>query len=146
MSEKGGLITSFVLVLGDSQLTISGYGQMDSEVFEIKLPLGIQALCDKFFKHANPTDLELEYAITEIEDHVMPLDRQLAEKSEGLRGILNIKTESIEDIPRNTPLSLDQFERVFNDAHKRGKKHEIAALLIIRECLHHLRFSEAVFI
>jgi hypothetical protein len=103
--------------------------------------LGVQTICQLFFKHIHPTDLELEYAIAHIEDEVMPLDLQLPVERSGL----TIRTEKIRGIAQSQALSLEEFEQIFNSTLKRGNKTEIAALLIIRECLHHLRFSSVTF-
>lgn len=126
----------FLLTLSESELSISSPSYQG-----LVIALGIQTICQIFFKHTHPTDLELEYAIAHIEDEVMPADRLLPVA----RACLTIRTEKISGISPGQVLTLDAFERVFNSTLKMGNKTEIASLLIIRECLHHLRFSSVTF-
>ena len=105
--------------------------------------IGPNELSHKLLKSDRPTSLELEYAIESIENCVMPLDKQLPAN----RSILNISNETpdlfLEDIlVKNQSINLDEFEVIFNKALSQEMSGKIiAALLIIRECLHHLRFS-----
>lgn len=126
----------FLLTLNEAELTITS-----PSCAGLTAALGLQTICQLFFKHIHPTDLELEYAIAHIEDEVMPLDLQLPVERSGL----TIRAEKIRGIAQGQALSLDAFERVFNSTLKMGNKTEIASLLIIRECLHHLRFSSVTF-
>ena len=127
----------FLLTLTESELSISSPSYQG-----LVIALGIQSICQMFFNHTHPTDLELEYAIAHIEDVVMPIDRQLPVE----RACLTIRTRKIRGIFLGQAFTLDAFERIFNSALKIANQTEIASLLIIRECLHHLRFSSVSFI
>lgn len=110
--------------------------------------IGLNELSHKLFKSDRPTSLELEYAIESIENCVMPLDKQLPAN----RSILNISNETpdlfLEDIlVKGQLINLDEYEDLFNKTLTQERPGKIiASLLIIRECLHHLRFTCALLI
>ena len=110
--------------------------------------IGVTNLAVNQFKGLIPTDLEIEYAIELIEECVMPLDKDIPR----IRSILAVSNKTsdlnLEDILiKNRTLSVHEFEDIFNNTlFEKRSKYELAALLIIRECLHHLRFTKLSFI
>lgn len=116
---------------------------IDTNGATLCIPTGPVEVLEKYFKSPYPSELEIEYAIAYIEDCVIPLDKIISDQ----RQILNVSAQlpdiNLEEmIPRGQMLDLDKFERIFNSALRRsGSKEVIATLLIIRECLHHLRFT-----
>ena len=111
------------------------------------IPIGPISLAEQQFKNKIPSHLEIESAIESIEDLIMPLDKDLQKNRSLLMVSSNVTDLDLQDISNKQHiLSIEQFEDVFNKAlFDKASKNIIAALLIIRECLHHLRFTQLIF-
>lgn len=128
-------------------------------VFQQDLSLGTTSLARQWMRHTPPTPLDIENAIEVTEDAVMPLAAKLLPNSQLLlRGpgaalILQAVGAAPDAVLR---WSLDDVEDIFNriamvsqgrpsvqDALPTAPEF-YAAMVILRECLHHLRFSGAV--
>lgn len=139
----------------DSQQTI--LAEPDHSLSLI-LPVGYDITSDKYFKQTPPDEAQIEAAIIEVEDMIMPLVAQVKAKNYRLEtsdpkireiaGYVNIK-ENV--------LSLSEMESVFSrfaaivmgmpssmDVLPQTKEFA-ATLLILREIMHHLGF-ENIFI
>ena len=117
------------------------------------LPFGDKSIAQKYFKPMPPTDAEIEYAIQEIEDELMTVaatitaqNLQPVSSDERIREIAGyagkqgeMSTADVEGvfsrfalIVRGRPASTDVLPLDSNFA---------AYLLILREVMHHLKFS-----
>ena len=143
-----GTETSTVLCVEDGQV-----------VLQQELSLGTASLARQWMRHTPPTPLDIEHAIEVTEDVLMPLAAKLA-RTEQLQlsgsgaalilqglgvapdAVLNWSLEEVEGL----------FNRIAMVSQARPIGHEAlptapefyAAMVIVRECLHHLRFSEVV--
>ena len=120
----------------------------------VVLPVGTASIVDEYFKHAPPTAGELEAAIEQVEDALMP-------EVPKLRGHQNLVTSDLESealrvfsgLPEDArTLDVDAVERQFNRladvAQGRPAASEgmpthpafAANLLILREVMHHAGF------
>lgn len=133
--------------------------QDDRVVLQQDLPLGTASLARQWMRHTPPTPLDIEHAIEQTEDVIMPLAAKLVRTEQlQLRGsgaalilqgvgavpdtVLRWNLEEVEDL----------FNRIAMVSQGRPSAHEAlptapefyAAMVILRECLHHLRFSGVV--
>ncbi len=128
-------------------------------VLQQTLPLGTASLARQWMRHTPPTPLDIEHAIEVTEDVLMPLaarlvrSEQLQLSSSGAALILQgmgaapdaVLIWSLEEVE-------DLFNRIAMVSQGRPIGHEAlptapefyAAMVIVRECLHHLRFTELV--
>ena len=128
-------------------------------VLQQELQLGAASLARQWMRHTPPTPLDIEHAIEQVEDVVMPLatklvrTEQLQLRGSGaaliLRGVGAAPDAavrwSLEDVE-------DLFNRIAMVSQGRPSGQETlptapefyAAMVILRECLHHLRFSQVV--
>ncbi len=128
-------------------------------VLQQELQLGTASLARQWMRHTPPTPLDIEHAIEQTEDVLMPLaarlvrSEQLQLSSSGAALILQgmgaapdaVLIWSLEEVE-------DQFNRIAMVSQGRPIGHEAlptapefyAAMVIVRECLHHLRFTELV--
>lgn len=136
------------LQLGEQATTIT-----DGEGRAWTLALGTQATAQRFFAHAPPTPLELEEAIAAVEDEVMRV-RPPWRVAPLLLGddvaLQRIAAAAGRSGAGEALLDLDTVERLFDRLAAvslgRPAAHEglpedaafAAALLIVRELLHHL--------
>jgi len=144
-----------VLHVGAGQtLVASGKGREPDAV--LALAIGAQKTSDDFFRHNPPTPLELENAIMTVEDEVARAraiivdDSRLFTCDTEIREIALIA--GLPDQPALT-LSLEVMEKTFDRLASvslgRPAAHEglpdstafAATLLILREFMHHLKFS-----
>ena len=142
-----GTETSTVLCLEDGHI-----------VLQQELQLGTASLARQWMRHTPPTPLEIENAIEVTEDVVMPLAAKLARTEQlqlsGSGAALIL--QGVGAAPDTTlHWSLDEVEDLFNRiamvSQGRPSGQEAlptapefyAAMVIVRECLHHLRFSWA---
>lgn len=122
------------------------------------LPMGTQAVDGgRPLRHEPPTALEIERAIEQVEDLVMPLLRPLPPgtplhtRDAAARVLLGLaRAHRSGDA---NALSLDDVEQVFNDLAALSQGRPLASsawpshpglaayLVILREVLHHLRFT-----
>ena len=128
----------------------------DRVVLQQELPLGTASLARQWMRHTPPTPLDIEHAIEQTEDVVMPLaallerTEQLQLRGEGAALIL----EGVGAKPDATlRWSLEEVEDLFNrlamvsQGRPAGQEalplasEFYAAIVILRECLHHLRFG-----
>jgi hypothetical protein len=128
-------------------------------ILQEELPLGTASLARQWMRHTPPTPLDIEHAIEQTEDVVMPLAAKLVRMEQLLlRGPgaalvfqgLDAKPDAV------LRWSLDEVEDIFNRiamvSQGRPSGQEslptapefYAAMVIVRECLHHLRFSAVV--
>jgi exopolyphosphatase/pppGpp-phosphohydrolase len=135
-----------LLTLDVQRLVLRGDG-----VGEVVATLGIDTVV-AHFRHAPPTGAELERAIDAIEDALMA--RRLGHAD---RGTLATSSASLRSLPglasNGAVLSLDQVESLFQrlaDASSGpptalgglpADRETAAALLILRETMHHLGFD-----
>lgn len=106
------------------------------------LALGLATLG---FTHTPPRPLELEHGIEITEEAVMPHAPRFG------GGILRLRGEGARWLEGQSRWTLDEVEALFNrlaqrsagqpDAALPDDPRFFAAVLILRECLHHLRFS-----
>ena len=128
-------------------------------VLQQDLPLGTASLARQWMRHTPPTPLDIEHAIEQTEDVVMPLAAKLARTEQ-----LQLSGSGAELIlqgvgaPPDAVLrwNLDEVEDLFNRiamvSQGRPSGQEAlptapefyAAMVIVRECLHHLRFGGVV--
>lgn len=128
-------------------------------VLQHSLPLGTASLARQWMRHTPPTPLDMEHAIEQTEDVVMPLASKLVRtdqlllRGSGAALILQaVGAKPDEALQWN----LDDVEVLFNRiamvSQGRPSGQEAlptapefyAAMVILRECLHHLRFGEVV--
>lgn len=121
-----------------------------------EFPLGVDSLVRQSLRHEPPRPLELEHAIELTEEAVMPLAPQFAGSSglilQGLGASLiahSLKTGGI----AQAALTLDEVEALFNRlvsvSQGRPASQEalptdarfFAAMLMLREFMHHLHFA-----
>lgn len=125
-------------------------------VLQQELPLGTASLARRWMRHTPPTPLDIEHAIEQTEDVVMPLAAKLLRTEQlQLRGsgaaLILQGAGAAPDAALHW--SLDEVEDLFNRitmvSQGRPMGHEAlptvpefyAAMVIVRECLHHLRFD-----
>ncbi len=122
----------------------------------LRLPLGSARTAAAHFRHQPPTGAEIEHAIQDVEDVVMPLHRQvapgsaLASADAAVREIAllaGVADGSVMVLP------VEAMERVFDrlaamvtgsSAARQGLPGDgefAATLLILREFMHHLQFG-----
>jgi len=134
-------------------------GAESSHVNHHALALGYASLARQWMRHTPPTPLDIEHAIEQTEDVVMPLAAKLARteqlllRGEGAALILQGVGAKPDETLR---WSLEELEDIFNRiamvSEGRPSSHEnlpttpefYAAMAILRECIHHLRVSEVV--
>ena len=128
-------------------------------VLQQELPLGTASLARQWMRHTPPTPLDIEHAIEVTEDVLMPLAAKLA-RSEQLQLSGSGAALILQGVGAATDAvlnwSLEEVEGLFNRIAMVSQGRPIgqealptapefyAAMVIVRECLHHLRFSEVV--
>ncbi len=128
-------------------------------VLQQSLPLGTASLARQWMRHTPPTPLDMEHAIEQTEDVVMPLASKLVRMDQLLlRGPgAALILHAVGAKPDKALLwGLDEVEDLFNRiamvSQGRPSGQEAlptapefyAAMVILRECLHHLRFGDVV--
>ena len=122
-----------------------------------ELPLGVDVLVRQCLKHEPPLPIELEHAIELTEEAVMPLAAQFSGSAglilQGL-GATQIARGLQASGITTTTLTLDEVESLFNRlvAVSLGRPASqetlpmdarfFAALLMLREFMHHLNFAQ----
>lgn len=128
-------------------------------VFQQELSLGTASLARQWMRHTPPTPLDIEHAIEQTEDVVMPLaaklvrTEQLLLRGSGAALILQgVGTAPDAALHWNLNEVEDLFNRIAMVSQGRPMGQEAlptepefyAAMVILRECLHHLRFAGVV--
>jgi len=128
----------------------------------ITLPVGFEAIAERYFKHTPPTYNEVEYAINFIEDEIEKVAPEIVRR--GYQLVTD--TPFIRDIAKlcgvepseEMVLSRDTHEHVFGQyaeiaMGRPPRPHEAdisprfyAQMLILREYLHHLLFENVTVI
>lgn len=151
---QSGLIGATVLELGgNTSMVRSGEGTTPAA---IEFKLGVESLVQQCLLHQPPLPIELEHAIELTEDVVMPLASQFASPLlvlQGMGGQVIAKAIQASGLGQTT-LTLGCVESLFNRlvAVSEGlpaiheslptDKRLFASLLILRELMHHLRFTQ----
>jgi hypothetical protein len=145
-----------VLHLGDDQSVLAwGTEEMPSQHFS--LPLGLSELAKRILPNGHLSELAMEHAIAEVEDIVMPLRTKLPTLARLFTEDTVIcelaKWAGMPDKDAQWQLTTDAVEPLFNRlvALAQGRPasqddppttgHFSAALLVLREWLHHLGFE-----
>ena len=143
--------------IGDLQSHVQ-VGDGLSPAVDLKLEIGMTQLGRGPFRHEPPSEMELENAIAFVEDAVMPLakvlppDTNLATSDATAARLLSL----LQRTPAQDTgvVSIDQVEHVFKElvavsmgrpASSSGVPTDasfVAYVLILREFMHHLAFSE----
>lgn len=142
-------MTEVALSLGAQTLTLTVGG------VQHRLPTGIEPLVTGF-RHHMPSALALENAIAEVEDAIMPAARLLPAQRHSLSGadpLLQV-IHSATANPQATTVSRDAIETLFSALARQAERpgyadaqipqtpEFAAALLVLRECMHHWGFAQ----
>lgn len=139
---------------GDISEVLRGAG---AQALRREFPLGVEALVRQCLRHDPPRPIELEQAIDVTEEAVMPLAALFAGNPklilQGLGASL-IASRLAAGGPAQTVLTLDEVETLFNRlvsvSQGRPASQETlptdtpfsAAMLMLREFMHHLHFAQ----
>ena len=158
---SGGLIT--VLHIGALHTAVIA-GRDAEPAATLVLVIGAQKTAGDFFRHSPPTPLELENAIAAVEDEVtravtvLPGASTLYCSGAAVREIATLAGVAPGETGARVNLVLDAMEQTFNRlaavAEGRPAIQEglpdspefAAALLILREFMHHLRFASVIVV
>ena len=134
----------------DAEHTVLAFDSSD----EVVLSLGVHTIGNGFFRHDPPTALEIEQAIDAIEDAMANIRLPSAERGDlATNEPLLQAWVTIPPIGVSTRLTRDEVEAIFERLASAalGRPGELtglptdrnaaAALLILRECMHHLGFD-----
>lgn len=140
---------------GDTSLVLRVAGAQT--LFRREFPLGVDSLVQQSLRHTPPQPIELEHAIELTEEAVMPLATQFSGTTglilQGLGASLIVHGMTAHGITQ-TALTLDAVEAMFNRlvsvSQGRPASQEplptdarfFAAMLILREFMHHLHFAQ----
>lgn len=141
----------------DAEQTVFYQGGVGEDPKPQRLPIGSRQLGRGPLRHTPPSPLELEQAIAEVEDHIMPLAHQVP-AGVPLLLLLAPALAPLAAVSQSpAPLHREQIERYFQQlaAQAEGDPRatslfaptpEFAAtLLIVREWMHHLGFEQFEF-
>ncbi|CAM8638544.1 hypothetical protein MCEMSEM18_03333 [Comamonadaceae bacterium] len=128
-------------------------------VLQQELPLGTASLARQWMRHTPPTPLDIEHAIEVTENVLMPLVAKLVRSEQlqlsGSGAALILQGMGVAP-DAALHWSLDEVEGLFNRITMVSQGRPIgnealptapefyAAMVIVRECLHHLRFGGVV--
>ncbi len=153
----------FILLTIDKNKTLFQLKNIESDSESPRLfilNIGYDNLANKYFKNEPPTFDEVDYAINEVEEIVVPLHEKinglipLYSKDQNLKDIIEIAFNTYFDTNGNKTLSRQELENVFTRLSEIIKglpasqdilptnKYFAGYLLILREIIHHLNFSE----
>ncbi len=151
---------SILLEIQDRSTHVVG-GRRDTPEFCESLSVGARSLSEMHFLHSPPSAMDLERAIYQIEDEVMrtrqsvPMNTVLVTTDTGMLPVLAAAEAAEADSP---VLSLDAVEQLYQRlaaiAEGRPVTQDdipldsdfVARILILREFMHHLGFSEISFV
>ena len=143
-------MTEVALSLGAQTLTLTVGG------VQHPLPTGIEPLVTGF-RHHMPSALAPENAIAEVEDAIMPAARLLPAQRHSLSGADPLLLQVIHSAtanPQATTVSRDAIETLFSALARQAERpgyadaqipqtpEFAAALLVLRECMHHWGFAQ----
>lgn len=153
------MTTPAVLLHIGSEETLITIRNTDGEEKTLPLTLGSQLTSVGYFRHSPPTPDEMETAIMVVEDeisrirHDIPPGARLFSSDNDIRALARIAGVAENEV---MTLSVDAVERTFDrlalvingrPAHFEGLPdgNDFAAtLLILREFMHHLQFTDIV--
>jgi hypothetical protein len=151
-----GAQTTLQLGANASTVVCTEAGQV---ILQQTLALGTASLAGQWMRHTPPTPLDIEHAIEQTEDIVMPLaaklmrTEQLQLSGSGAALILQgVGAEPDAELHWNLDEVEDLFHRIAMVSQGRPSGQEAlptapefyAAMVILRECVHHLRFAGVV--
>jgi hypothetical protein len=126
---------------------------LHGDSMSVKLTVSPQGLAQRHWPQGVPGLLQLELGIEDVEDAIM--QAKVPHDSRGALSTSDLLLTHLPDLqPNGVGLSLDQVEALFqglvaaSPALRRTRTGEpwsgvqVAALLILRECMHHLGFNE----
>ena len=127
----------------------------DGTAPEVVLAVGVRGIADAFFQHDPPTPFEMEQAIDAVEDALTDTRLRHAARGELLTNdpVLRALPGLLVDGAR---LARDEVEVIFQRLASASLGHPgalaglpsgrdaAAALLILRECMHHLGYASIV--
>ena len=128
---------------------------LDGRALTDTLPLGAALLREQWLRHDPPQPQELEAAIEAVEDVVMPLHRVLP--AYAMLCVVASAADSAVLAPLAEARTRDQLEALFDRAaaiaQGRPARSDpalagaevMAALVIVREVMHHLGFTQLQF-
>lgn len=143
------------LEIGDEFSYVTYYGTLDIKR-TLNLNVGLKPLVGDVLKHSPPTPLELETAIALIEDEVMKLHKSLPSNSQLISAdqcVANLARAIDPNRRSGQIISIEEVEHLFSllASFSMGRPAAIAgipedsnfyaALLILREFMHHLDFK-----
>jgi exopolyphosphatase/pppGpp-phosphohydrolase len=149
-----------VLHIGAEHLAMAT-GQGDKATAALVLDIGARKTARQFFKRSPPTPLEMENAIATVEDEVMRAVPMLAPGSALLCSDAVVREIAVLAGMAPGPLMvmpIDAMERVFERLAAVAEGRPVvreglpqgadfaAALLILREFMHHLRFESVAVV
>lgn len=122
---------------------------------DVVLAVGVQTISKDFFRHEPPSAFDMERAIDAIEDALTSSRLPHAERGELVTSepLLQAWASSGHPPGTDTQLSLDEVEAIFQRLASASLGHPgaliglpqgraaAAAMLILRECMHHLGFN-----
>jgi len=138
-----------LLNIGAEQTTLT-IGTAERPVTVMHLPIGTQRTSREHFRHPAPTPLELENAIQTIEDAIAPARARIHASARlySADPIAHQLTDEAHSSDTLIPVvSLEQVESAFDQlasdilAGKTTRAAYAAELTILREFMHHMRFS-----
>jgi exopolyphosphatase/pppGpp-phosphohydrolase len=155
--NMGTKVDRFVVTLhvGDEKFSLVSGGSQD-DTWLIEVPVGLQKLVREVLRHSPPTPIELESAISLIEDELMKVHRLLPTNAslETMDACMWDVVSLINPTAQNERLvTLEEVEQLFDllAALSSGRTASIAgipsdayfaaALLLLREMMHHLNFK-----
>lgn len=118
------------------------------------LPIGLHSIGAMYFKQYPPSPLEMETAITLVEDKIMPLAKSLA-----VDGTLTLVGEGVSLLHKYQPgmtYTIDDIEILFRTLAQVAEGSPVSSsglpaytefaslIIIVRECMHHLGFQRLV--
>jgi hypothetical protein len=148
-----------VLHLGDDESILAwGNGNQPSQY--LSLPLGLSEIANRLMSNGHLSELAMEQIIAEVEDIVMPLHAQLPASAKLFSEDVMLANlaywAGMADKTMPWLLGIDAVELLFNRlaalAQGRPASQDnlpttgrfSAALLVLREWLHHLHFDEII--
>ena len=122
---------------------------------EVELAVGARGIADRFFRHDPPTPFEMEQAIDIVEEAITGSRLQHAERGELVTNDPLLREWVAAGSPQGDGMRLtrDEVEAIFQRLASASLGHPralaglptgrdaAAALLILRECMHHLGYD-----